>query len=43
MNQIEQAKGRAATEAEVAEGLKIPLEEYQQWIDQNYTDRSDKA
>jgi RNA polymerase sigma factor for flagellar operon FliA len=34
MNQIEQAKGRAATEAEVAEGLKIPLEEYQQWIDQ---------
>src|ERR1051325_10167478 len=34
MNQIEQAKGRAATQEEVAQGLKIPLEEYQQWIDQ---------
>src|SRR3954463_16732354 len=34
MNQIEQAKGRAATQQEVAEALKIPLDEYQQWIDQ---------
>jgi RNA polymerase sigma factor for flagellar operon FliA len=34
MNQIEQAKGRAATQQEVAEALKIPLEEYQQWLDQ---------
>jgi RNA polymerase sigma factor for flagellar operon FliA len=34
MNQIEQQKGRAATEAEVASGLKIPLAEYQQWIEQ---------
>src|SRR5690349_7357464 len=34
MNQIEQAKGRAATQQEVAEALKIPLNEYQQWIDQ---------
>jgi len=34
MNQIEQAKGRAATQQEVAEALKIPLDEYLQWVDQ---------
>ena len=34
MNQIEQQKGRAATEAEVASGLKISLGEYQQWLEQ---------
>jgi RNA polymerase sigma factor for flagellar operon FliA len=34
MNQIEQAKGRAATDEEVAQVLKLPLAEYQQWMEQ---------
>lgn len=34
MNQIEQAKGRVATDEEVAQGLKIPLAEYHQWMEQ---------
>lgn len=34
MNQLEQAKGRAATDEEVAHALKIPLAEYRQWMEQ---------
>jgi RNA polymerase sigma factor for flagellar operon FliA len=34
MNQIEQAKGRAATDEEVAQALKLPLAEYHQWMEQ---------
>jgi RNA polymerase sigma factor FliA len=34
MNQIEQSKGRVATDEEVAQGLKIPLAEYRQWMEQ---------
>jgi RNA polymerase sigma factor for flagellar operon FliA len=34
MNQIEQAKGRVATDQEVAQVLKLPLPEYRQWMEQ---------
>ena len=34
MNAIEQRKGRVAREEEVAAALKIPLEEYQQWLEE---------
>src|SRR6185503_8234140 len=34
MNEIEQKKGRMATEQEMAAGLKISLEDYHQWIEE---------
>jgi RNA polymerase sigma factor for flagellar operon FliA len=34
MQQLEQAKGRAATETEVAKSLKISLSEYQEWLEE---------
>ena len=34
MQEIEQKMGRVATELEVAKGLKISLEEYQQWLEE---------
>jgi RNA polymerase sigma factor for flagellar operon FliA len=34
MNEIEQKKGRIATEQEMAAGLKIPLHEYHQWLEE---------
>jgi len=34
MHQIEQAKGRAPTPEEVAAGLKISMDEYQQWMEE---------
>ena len=34
MNTIEQKKGRVAREEEVADALKIPLKEYQQWLEE---------
>src|SRR3954469_17979886 len=34
MQQLEQAKGRAATDTEVAKSLKIPLSEYQDWLEE---------
>ena len=34
MNEIEQKKGRLATEQEMAAGLKISLQEYHQWLEE---------
>src|SRR5215510_12403277 len=34
MQQIEQAKGRVATDEEMARALKISVEEYQQWLEE---------
>lgn len=34
MQEIEQKKGRVATEKEVAKGLNISLDEYQQWLEE---------
>jgi len=34
MQAIEQAKGRVATEKEMAEGLELTVEEYQQWLEE---------
>src|ERR1043166_5000816 len=37
MNEIEQKKGRMATEQEMADGLKISLSDYHQWLGGNLT------
>lgn len=34
MREIEQAKGRVPTEQEMAQGLKISVEEYQEWLEE---------
>jgi RNA polymerase sigma factor for flagellar operon FliA len=34
MREIEQKKGRVATEEEMAKGLKISVEEYREWLDE---------